>query len=135
MPLNAKFHLQGVCWDSRADSFYLLKPGGWFEGFIQSRLVFSPARARWEILDSLDQGVVASLNHSQDYPLGQYWGWRRFTTVFSVVHSHWSRLNEAFYLLLAGSLWHKDSWFPCTESSYNRRPYAIKNQQVTTKIP
>ena len=70
MSLDAKFHLQGVCSDSRADSFYLLKPGGWFEGFIQSRLVFSPARARWEILDSLDHRVVAFLNHSQDYPLG-----------------------------------------------------------------
>ena len=72
MPLNAKFHLQGVCSASRADSFYLLRPGGWFEGFIQSRLVFSPARGRWEILDSLDQSVVASLNHTEDYPLGQY---------------------------------------------------------------
>ena len=70
MSLDAKFHLQGVCSDSRADSFYLLKPGGWFEGFIQSRLVFSAARARWEILDSLDQRVVASLNHTEDYPLG-----------------------------------------------------------------
>ena len=27
-----------------------------------------------------------------------------------------------FCLLLAGSLWHKDSWFPCTERSYYRRP-------------
>ena len=72
MSLNAKFHLQGVCSASRADSFYLLRPGGWFEGFIQSRLIFSSARGRWEILDSLDQRVVASLNTTEDYPLGQY---------------------------------------------------------------
>ena len=29
-------------------------------------------------------------------------------------------------LLLAGSLWHKDSWLQCTERSYYRRPNAIK---------
>ena len=72
MSLNAKFHLQGVCLDSPADSFYLLRPGGWFEGFIQSRLVFSAARGLWEILDSRDEGVVARLNHTGDYPLGQH---------------------------------------------------------------
>ena len=27
-----------------------------------------------------------------------------------------------FCLLLAGSLWHKDSWLPCTERSYYRHP-------------
>ena len=37
-----------------------------------------------------------------------------------------SPLLAAFCLLLAGSLWHKSSWFPCTERSYYRRPYAIK---------
>ena len=29
-------------------------------------------------------------------------------------------------MLLAGSLWQKDSELPCTERSYYRRPYAIK---------
>ena len=28
--------------------------------------------------------------------------------------------------LLAGSLWHKDRWLPCTERSYYSHPYAIK---------
>ena len=37
-----------------------------------------------------------------------------------------------FCLLLAGSLWHKGRWLPCTERSYYRRPYAIKNQQGAT---
>ena len=36
---------------------------------------------------------------------------------------------------LAGSLCHKDSWLPCTERSYYRRPYAIKNQRGASKIP
>ena len=39
-----------------------------------------------------------------------------------------SLLLGAFCLLLAGSLCHKDSWLPCTERSYFRPPYAIKNQ-------
>ena len=30
----------------------------------------------------------------------------------------WSSHRGAFCLLLAGSLWHKDSWLPCTERSY-----------------
>ena len=41
----------------------------------------------------------------------------------------------ALSLLLAGSLWHKDSWLPCTERSYYRRPYAIKNQRGASKKP
>ena len=41
---------------------------------------------------------------------------------------HWG----VFCLPLAGSLWHKDSWLPCTERSYYRRPYAIKNQRGDT---
>ena len=40
-----------------------------------------------------------------------------------------SPLLGAFCLLLAGSLWHKDSWLSCPERSYYRRPYAIKNQR------
>ena len=36
-------------------------------------------------------------------------------------------------LLPAGSLRHKDSWLPCTERMYYRRPYAIKNQGWTSK--
>ena len=32
-----------------------------------------------------------------------------------------------FYLLLAGSLWHKDSGLPGTEKPHYRRPYGIKN--------
>ena len=46
-----------------------------------------------------------------------------------------SSLLGAFCLLLAGSLWHKDSWLPCTERSYYRRPYAIKNQRGASKKP
>ena len=46
-----------------------------------------------------------------------------------------SPLLGAFCLLLAGSLWHKDSWLPCTERSYYRRPYAIKNQRGASKKP
>ena len=46
-----------------------------------------------------------------------------------------SPLLKAFCLLLAGSLWHKDSWLPCTERSYYRRPYAIKNQRGASKKP
>ena len=38
-------------------------------------------------------------------------------------------------LLLPGSLCHKDSWLPCTERSYYRRPYAIKNQRGASKKP
>ena len=71
--------------------------------------------------------------------------------------SHWSRVLLAPALLchkeparriqspllgalerkipLAGSLWHKDRWLPCTERSYYRRPYAIKNQRGASKIP
>ena len=44
--------------------------------------------------------------------------------------SHWS-----ICLPLAGSLCHEDSWLPCTERSYYRRPYAIKNQRGASKIP
>ena len=70
MSVKAKFHLQGVCSDSSADSFYLLKSGGWFEGYIQSMLVYSEALARWEITDRITGEAVASLNSSSDYPLG-----------------------------------------------------------------
>ena len=70
MSLRAKFHLQGVCSESTADSFYLLKAGGWFEGYIQSKLVYSEGLARWEIIDKISQQVVASLNYTSDYPLG-----------------------------------------------------------------
>ena len=40
-------------------------------------------------------------------------------------------------LVLAGSLWHKDCWLPCTERSYYRRSYAIKNQRgaLPSKAP
>ena len=38
-------------------------------------------------------------------------------------------------MLLAGSLWHKDRWLPCTEMIYYRRPYAIKKQRGASKIP
>ena len=34
-----------------------------------------------------------------------------------------SPILGAFCLLLAGSLWHKDSWLPCIERSYYRRPF------------
>ena len=42
-------------------------------------------------------------------------------------HWHWG----VFCLLLAGSLWHKEylPWLPCTERSYYRRHYDLKNQQ------
>ena len=30
---------------------------------------------------------------------------------------------------MVGSLWHEDSWLPCKERFYDRRPYAIKNQR------
>ena len=46
-----------------------------------------------------------------------------------------SPLLGAFCLLLAGSSWHKNSWLPCTEKSYYRRPYAIKNQRGASKRP
>ena len=46
-------------------------------------------------------------------------------------YPHW----VVFFLFLAGSLCHKDSWLPCTERSYYRRPYAIKNQRGSSKIP
>ena len=46
-----------------------------------------------------------------------------------------SPLLGAFCLLLAGSLWHKNSWLQYTESSYYRRLYAIKNQRGTSKKP
>ena len=36
-----------------------------------------------------------------------------------------------YCLLLAGSLWHKDRWLPCTESC----PYAIKNQHRARNTP
>ena len=44
-----------------------------------------------------------------------------------------SPLLGAFCLLLAGSLWHKDSWFLCTGRFYYRRPYDIKNQRGASK--
>ena len=83
----------------------------------------------------------------------------------SLVHSHWSRNDEArlslverFIVLLwqlsyaiknqlghpkpptrgfgtQNTLWHKDRWLPCTERSYYRRPYAIKNQRGASKDP
>ena len=40
-----------------------------------------------------------------------------------------------YYLLLAGSLWHKGAYnrtFPCMEANY---PYVIKNQRGASKIP
>ena len=93
-----KYLLQGVCSDSRADSFYLLKPGGWFEGFVQSRLVFSPARARWEILDSLDQRVVASLNHTQDYPLGINYSRDNWGEILILEKSHPEQYKHLEYI-------------------------------------
>ena len=52
----------------------------------------------------------------------------------SLVHSHWSRAS--LVMLVPAILCHKeparaskDSWLPCTERSYYRRPYAIKNQR------
>ena len=40
------------------------------------------------------------------------------------------------WLPYAGSLCHKDSWLPCTERSYYRPPYAIKNQRgASSKAP
>ena len=46
-----------------------------------------------------------------------------------------SPLLGAFCLLLAGSLWHKNSWLQYTESSYYRHPFAIKKQRGTSKKP
>ena len=59
----------------------------------------------------------------------------------SVVHSHWSRNVEArlslveriIVLVRQLSYAIKDSWLPCTERSYYRRPYAIKNQRRASK--
>ena len=32
----------------------------------------------------------------------------------------------AFFVLLAGSSWHKNSWLPSLERSYDRHPYALE---------
>ena len=55
----------------------------------------------------------------------------------SVVHSHWSRLNEARLSLveMVQSVATPVSLMPCTEKSYNRRPYAIQNQRGASKKP
>ena len=50
-------------------------------------------------------------------------------------HKEPARELGVFCLLLAGSLWHKHSWLPCTDRSYYRRPCAIKNQRRASKIP
>ena len=47
-----------------------------------------------------------------------------FLKVTRVEHSHWSGLSRSS-LVLYGI---RDRWLPCTERSYYRRPYAIKNQ-------
>ena len=63
----------------------------------------------------------------------------------TLLRSHWSRPSpvmlapavlchkEPARASKAGSLWHKDSWLPCTERSYYRRPYAIKNQRGASR--
>ena len=38
-------------------------------------------------------------------------------------------------LLLAGSLWYKGSWLPCTKWIYYRRPYVLKNHESASKKP
>ena len=74
--------------------------------------------------------------------------WNLFKAVFSTLigrgpmrlDSYWSRgvfcRKEPVQAskdptLLAGSIsiWHENSWLPCTERSYYRRAYAIKNQR------
>ena len=40
-----------------------------------------------------------------------------------------NQLSCFFCLLLTDSLWHNDIWLPCTERSYYRRPFAVKNQR------
>ena len=53
----------------------------------------------------------------------------------SLVHSHWSRNLEARLSLVESFMvrWCytsiRDRWLPCTERSYYRRPYAIRNQR------
>ena len=67
----------------------------------------------------------------------------------SLVHSHWSRNVEAWlslvesFIVLLRQLYYaiknlygiRDRWLPCTERSYYRRPYAIKNQRRASKDP
>ena len=68
-----------------------------------------------------------------------------FLSTASLLHSDCSLVEECRGSTLIGRevhsdaapalLYHKDRWLPCTERSYYRRPYAIKNQRRASKDP
>ena len=49
VPQSSKYMLRGVCTDSPADSFYVVRNRGELLGYSQSKMVLSITRGRWEI--------------------------------------------------------------------------------------
>ena len=56
VPENTKYLLRGVCIDSPADSFYVVRHSQTLLGFIQTKMILNTTSRRWEIQFSKNNG-------------------------------------------------------------------------------
>ena len=69
---HAVFVLRGVCLNSSVDSHFVMKSSREFLGYIGTKMVYSQARERWEILERTGTGPVLAFMepHHHNFPLG-----------------------------------------------------------------
>ena len=72
VPENTEYMLRGVCIDSPADSFYVVRDSLDLLGFTQTNLILNKNRRRWEIQFTKNNSVIAFMNETLELPVGQH---------------------------------------------------------------
>ena len=84
-----KFRLRGVCLHSDVDSFYMLKHDRELLGYRQSKMVWSRQDNRWNIVNLVNEKILAYANSTSAFPIGTH-PWF-FTDGNCTDHEHQSR--------------------------------------------
>ena len=92
--LPVSFMLRGVCLFSSVDSYFVSSQDfQYLLGFIQSKIVYSSEKSRWEVRSSVDDDtVLAFLNETSEFPLGVH-HWFFLDTVCTDPGKSWRSLN------------------------------------------
>ena len=72
------FILRGVCLESPVDTHFVMKTSSEFLGYIQSRMLYSETKARWEIVNVRDSTEVLAYMIQEEggsFPIGKHF-WR-----------------------------------------------------------
>ena len=72
VPESAKYMLSGVCKDSPADTFYVVRDSRELLGYTQTNLRLSLSRRRWEITFSRNNSLIAFMDETLELPIGEH---------------------------------------------------------------